>query len=256
MNPAAFVIGLVSGTVGGLIGIGGGVILVPLLTGLMHLPQHQAHGTSLSAVVITALIGSAVYATGGAVDWRTALLLAAGSVFAARLAARRAGRISARTLRLYFSAFLMAMAVLLPLKERLPSLPPLHGAASVIALLALGLLVGTLSGLLGVGGGALMVPMLVLALGLPQHLAQGTSLAAIVPGGLAGAWVYHRSGRVSRSTLPLLLLGVVAGSTMGGRAALALPARTLRIVFAVVLFGMGVRYLHSSRRLSADAPDA
>jgi uncharacterized protein len=254
LNPAALVIGLISGTVGGLVGLGGGIILVPLLTGWMHLPQHQAHGTSLTAVVTTALIGSAVYASAGRVDWWTALVLAIGSVVAARLAAHHAGRVSARTLRLCFSAFLIAMALLLPLKERLPSLPPLYGLPSILALLGLGLLIGTLSGLLGVGGGALLVPMLVLVLGLPQHLAQGTSLAAIVPGGFTGAWVYHRSGRVSRSTLPLLLLGVVVGSTLGGRAALALPAHTLRLVFAVVLFVIGLRYLQSSRRMPAAEP--
>jgi len=217
--------------------------MVPLLTGWARLDQHSAHGTSLVGVVFTGLVGGLVYGKGAAVDWQAALLLALGAVPATVLAARSSTRIPAAVLRRLFGIFLIANAILLQFKDSFPATGLLDGAAAAISLVVLGMLVGGLSGLLGVGGGAVMVPGLALGPGFAQQLAQGTSLAAMVPSSAMGAAVHARIGHVRRDVVYPLLGGIAAGSWLGGTSALALPDRTLRIAFSVVLIWLGGRYL-------------
>jgi uncharacterized membrane protein YfcA len=217
--------------------------MVPLLTGWARLDQHSAHGTSLVGVVFTGLVGGLVYGKGAAVDWQAALLLALGAVPATVLAARSSARIPAAVLRRFFGVFLIANAILLQFKDSFPVTGLLDGAYAAISLVVLGLLVGGLSGLLGVGGGAVMVPGLALGPGFAQQLAQGTSLAAMVPSSAMGAAVHARIGHVRRDVVYPLLGGIAAGSWLGGTSALALPDRTLRVVFSVVLIWLGGRYL-------------
>jgi uncharacterized membrane protein YfcA len=126
--------------------------------------------------------------------------------------------------------------------------------ALIIGFIAFGVASGALAGLLGVGGGAFMVPMLTLVAGLSQHAAQGTSLAAIVPTSVAASIVLARRG-VGDLTRALQM-GVVgaAGAVGGSTLALALPASTLRMVFAVFLAGTGARLIRDARRTAAAPP--
>jgi len=241
---AAFFAGLFAGAFGALLGLGGGVLLVPLLAGPLGLSQHEAHGTSLVAVSLTAVVGSLAYALGGAVDWKAAAWLAATAMVAARYGARATRRLSRRALRRIFGLFLLVFALLLPFKHRLPHVRAGGaGALSWAILLFAGGLAGFLSGLLGVGGGTVMVPALVLGGGLDQHLAQGTSLAAMVVPSLVGAYTHWTLGHVRRDVVPGLLLGVAVGAFLGGQVALGIPEATLRTLFAVILVWMGLRYL-------------
>lgn len=241
-------IGLISGSFGGLLGIGGGAVMVPLLTGWARLDQHSAHGTSLVGVVFTGVVGALVYGTGAAVDWGAAGLLAAGAVPATVLASRWSHRVPAATLRRYFGAFLLLTALLLPFKGLVPVTGLLHGVVATASLVLLGILAGGLSGLLGVGGGALMVPALSLGPGFVQQLAQGTSLAAMVPAGATGAVVHGRLGHVDRRVAFPLMAGISLGSWLGGSGALALPAEALRVAFSFLLVWLGLRYLRSPPR--------
>lgn len=102
--------GLAGGFFSGLIGIGGGAVMVPLLTGLLKLPQRLAHGTSLAIVVFVGAAGLAGYWVTDNVDWRLALWLAIGSVGGAYLGAVTMMRIPERSLRLIFGLFLLAIA--------------------------------------------------------------------------------------------------------------------------------------------------
>jgi len=241
-----FIIGLLAGAFGALLGLGGGVLIVPMLVGILKLSQHEAHGTSLVAVSMTAIVGSVTYALGGAVDWFAAFLLAVTAMAAARFGARLTQRLKGRSLRKIFGVFLLIVALLLPFKHRLPHVQA--GGAGVLTwviLLLAGGLAGFLSGLLGVGGGTVMVPALVLGAGLDQHLAQGTSLAAMVLPSLIGAYTHWSLGHVRRDVVPGLLLGVLVGAFLGGRIALGIPEETLRTLFAVILIWMALRYLRS-----------
>lgn len=241
-------IGLLAGFFGGLVGLGGGVVMVPLLTGWARLTQHEAHGTSLVGVVATGLVGALAYAQGGAVHLLSAGVVAATSVVATYLAARRSRRVSAESLRTAFGAFLILTAVLLPLKDQIPHIPAPAGVWVILVLVASGVLVGAVSGFLGIGGGSLLVPLLVFGAGLGQHAAQGTSLAAMVPAGASGTWVHARLGHVRSGILWTLLPGIAVGSWLGGKAALSMPAFLLRAVFAVVLLGLGLYYVAEARR--------
>jgi len=239
----ALAIGFIGGIFGGLVGLGGGVVMVPLLTLWAGLSQHEAHGTSLAAVIATGIVGAWVYAGRGAVDWSSAAWLAVASVTASYFSARHASRIPAPRLRKYFGAFLLLVAVLLVLKSRLLWSGGLTGTVVPIALLAIGALAGTIAGLLGVGGGVLIVPLLVLGTSLTQHAAQGTSLAALILTGTTGTWVYARHGHFRKDILLMLVLGVVLGCWLGGRGALGTSGSTLRLFFAAILVWLGLRYL-------------
>jgi uncharacterized membrane protein YfcA len=108
---------------------------------------------------------------------------------------------------------------------------------------AFGLVTGILSGLLGVGGGIIMVPYLVLVLGADQHLAEGTSLLVMVPTAIVGAISHGRRGLVNWSVAPMLAIGGAMGAYGGSRLALLTPAGILTKLFAVFLFLVGIRLL-------------
>jgi uncharacterized membrane protein YfcA len=111
------------------------------------------------------------------------------------------------------------------------------------ALAAIGLVAGVLAGLLGVGGGVVLVPALVLMLGFDQHVAQGTSLVVIVPAALAGSTVNYRRGRFRLLDAVLLVAGGLAGAAIGSSMALGLQDASLRRLFAVLLVAFGVQQL-------------
>ncbi|MBF6611166.1 MAG: sulfite exporter TauE/SafE family protein [Chryseobacterium sp.] len=112
----------------------------------------------------------------------------------------------------------------------------------VIGLVILGLLAGYLSGLVGIGGGIIMVPVLVLFFGFTQHKAQGTTLALLmIPVGIFGVMNYHKTGNVDIKTALLLCCGFVLGSYLGSKTAISLSQDALRKIFAVLMFIVAIR---------------
>ncbi len=239
-----FPIGLIGGFFGALVGLGGGVVMIPLMVGRLNLTQLKAHGTSLVAVFFTGLFGTLAYALKGSLNPKAALLLALTAVLTARLGARYAHGLPEGKLKRAFGLFLMAMAFLLPLKPYLSPMGLVQAPLGQgLVLLLTGGLTGFLSGMMGVGGGGIMVPALVLLLGTSQQLAQGTSLLAMVPASLVGGYTHLRLGNVEKALVPGLAGGVILGSFLGGETAHLLPEATLRLVFALVLFWTGWRYV-------------
>jgi uncharacterized protein len=104
-------VGLVAGVLSGLLGVGGGVIIVPLLVALVHLSQHQAHATSLAAIVPIGAVGALTYALGGKIDVEVAGLLALGALVGAPAGARIMARIEERPLRIMFGVLMIAVGV-------------------------------------------------------------------------------------------------------------------------------------------------
>jgi uncharacterized membrane protein YfcA len=125
--------------------------------------------------------------------------------------------------------------------------------STILLALALGIAAGVLAGLFGVGGGILFVPALV-ALGLGQIEAQGTSLLAILPTVLAGAWNQRRYGNLRPRTAAVLGLASVVGVEVGARLATELPEATLRRLFALLLFGVAVQLVWRTRRQASRYP--
>lgn len=227
--------GFVAGLAGGLFGVGGGILLVPLLTTYLGQSQHQAHGTSLAAIGATAIAGLAVYAWHGQVSWPTAAIMAVTSLLTARLGAQLAARTSKRRLARGFAVFLLLVALRLLWRAPSGAGPVLEGGAAVASELVLGAAVGLLAGFMGVGGGILAVPALTLLFGFTQQAAQGTSLALILVAAPVGAIEHHRHGNVATSLLPALAIGALLGAPLASLLAQHLPQAALARGFALFL---------------------
>jgi uncharacterized protein len=104
-------VGLVAGVLSGLLGVGGGIIIVPLLVALVHLSQHQAHATSLAAIVPIGAVGALTYALGGEIDLEVAGLLALGALVGAPAGARIMARIEERRLGIMFGVLMIAVGI-------------------------------------------------------------------------------------------------------------------------------------------------
>lgn len=252
-----FFIGLLAGLFGGLVGLGGGVIMIPFMVGVLKLDQHRAHGTSLVALVFTGLAGAAAYGMKGTVDVGAALLLATTAMITARAGAHSAHALPEWKLKRAFGAFLLFVSILLLVKSYLPHLHGMEaGWRKIIVLLLTGFFTGYISGMMGVGGGSLMVPAMVLLAGFEQHLAQGSSLLAMVPAGSVGAYTHWKLGNVRTNMLAALIPGILIGTYGGGLFAHVLSEAILRYVFAGVLVWTGARYLMSKRPQTAEADNS
>ena len=115
-------------------------------------------------------------------------------------------------------------------------------ATVIIGLMILGLFAGYLSGMVGIGGGIVMVPVLVVLFGFTQHRAQGTTLALLIfPVGILGVMNYYKTGNVDLKTTLLLCVGFVLGSYLGSKTAIAVSQETLRKVFAFLLVAVAAK---------------
>jgi uncharacterized membrane protein YfcA len=120
---------------------------------------------------------------------------------------------------------------------------------TLIYLLLIGLAAGFLGGMVGIGGGVLIVPALVLILGLSQHLAQGISLAMILfPVGILGVINYYKKGYVDFRYAGLIAVGFFVGSYLGSKFSLSLPQDTVKKIFAVVMILLAIKLLFTGKK--------
>ena len=237
-------IGVLGGFLGGVVGIGGGIIMIPLMTAFAALPQKEAHGTSLVAVAFIGAVGAVTYYFHGVVDWVAALLLAASAILFARAGAIYAHSMQERRLKRWFGVFIMAVSILLVARGLMPARGDSMSLwGRTIVLLCAGMGTGFISGMMGVGGGSVMIPAMVILAGMEQHVAQGTSLLAMVPVGITGAFTHYRLGNVRKYLAFGLAGGAIAGGFVGGTVANRLPEFYLKLIFAVIGIWMGIKYL-------------
>ena len=249
---AKFFIGIMSGLLGGffggLLGLGGGIIMIPLMTWLAKMTQHQAHGTSLVAIVFTAIVGGTTYFLHGEVDWKVAVILAVSATITARFGARYAHSLPEKKLKVAFGFFLIFASTMLVAKGYLPKTGWAFGPwASIIVFLMIGFVTGFVSGMMGVGGGGVMVPLMVVLGNIGQHVAQGTSLLAMIPASISGASTHYKLGNVKLDVVWGLIPGSLIGAYFGATAANHLPEFHLKIVFAAVGVWMGTKYIKAGR---------
>jgi len=100
--------------------------------------------------------------------------------------------------------------------------------------------------MMGVGGGTVMIPVMVILAGFTQHMAQGTSLLVMVPTGAIGAFTHWKMGNVEKTILWGLIPGIICGTYLGGNIAYLIPNDSLRLIFAAMLIFVGVRYFRTS----------
>lgn len=250
--------GCLSGLLGGLFGLGGGIIIVPALIFVFTwqgvdaaVLTHLAVGSSLAAILVTAISSTRAHHAKGAVHWPVALALAPGLCLGVMLGAVLAASLSGAGLQLLFGVFACAIAVQMGFglqpagKHGMPGKPVLAGAGGVI---------GAASAVFGIGGGSLTVPFLSWR-GLRMQEAVATSAAGGVPIALVGAASYAVTGWQANA-LPAFstgylywpaIVGIVATSalfaTLGAKLAHRLPAALLKRAFAVFLFLLGLQFI-------------
>jgi uncharacterized membrane protein YfcA len=254
-------LGACAGTMAGLFGVGGGLIIVPALIyafGAQGLPAdvttHLAIGTSLATIVVTSLSSVRAHQLRGSVDWRLAGLMVAGIVLGSALGAHTAGLLSGPQLQLALGCFVLIMALQMGLglqadsRRQLPGVPGLTLAGGVV---------GWVSALFGIGGGSLTVPFLSWC-NVRMQRAVGTSAACGVPIAVVGAMGYMLEGW-GRAGLPPgstgfvywpAFFGIVVSSTsfarVGARLAHRLPPARLKRFFALFLLVIGLRLAYGS----------
>ena len=117
---------------------------------------------------------------------------------------------------------------------------------NIILYVILGLVTGILSGLIGIGGAVIIIPVLVIVCGLSQQMAQGTTLALMVPPiGLLAAWMYYKQGFVDLKIAALICIGFFIGGLIGAKFATAMPEHVLRKIFGAVLFAASLKMMIS-----------
>lgn len=234
-TPHLLLIGGATGLLSGVFGVGGGIILVPLLIMFLGFGHRSAAGTSAGAVLPAAIVGGTSYAINGDVDWVAAIALSIGIVGGAQVGSILLERLPERLLQVIFLIFLSSVLVslwfVIPDRESVIEL----SSVALVALLLVGFLTGVLSVLVGVGGGVLVVPVLILFFGASDLIAKGTSLLMIIPGSLSATFgnLRYRNIDIPRA----LLLGITAGaiSPLGVMISNLLSPTWSNILFSLLL---------------------
>jgi len=244
-------VGLAAGLLSGLFGVGGGTVIVPMLVLLLGFDQKLASGTSLAAIVPTATVGVITYAVHGSVDVVVALILAAGSVVGAQIGSWLLARLSQNAIRWGFVAFLLIVIVMLFVVIPSRDADFEFTVLSVIGLIVVGLFTGVMAGLIGVGGGVIVVPVLMFVFGTSDLMAKGTSLLMMIPTAVSGT-----IGNLKRGNVDLVAAAIVGGAActttaLGAWFATLLDPAAANILFAVFLafiaVQMALRTLRSRR---------
>ncbi len=247
-------VGLGAGFLSGIFGVGGGILIVPGLIFFAKMDQRRAHGTSLAAVLPISLSSLITYWTHDHVDWHVAFWLAIGAVAGAVLGTKLLKTVRHDVLSYGFATILIASAVRLYWTTSADGRTGLSVAAAV-ALVAIGLATGTLAGLLGVGGGVVMIPAMVLLLGEINVIAKGTSLAVIIPTSLMGTWRNRKSANVDVRAATIVGLSGIASAVAGGSIAAKMSESLSNGLFATLLVVVAVQMIYREvRRRLNNAP--
>lgn len=237
----AMLIGLVSGILSGLFGVGGGIVMTPGIQVLLGTAPIVALATPLPVILPTAIAGALTYRRAGEIDERAALWISVPGIAAAALGAALTDVIDTHVL-LVVTAFLLAYQAIGIFRGRRDtgSKPP--RAVTAWTYVGIGLAAGFISGLLGIGGGLIMVPLLAGWLGMPLKRALGTSLLAIVVLVIPGTVVHTALGHIDWAIFAAVTLGAVPGALIGARIALGTQERTLRLAVGSFLLIVAVAY--------------
>lgn len=228
-------IGLGAGLLSGLFGVGGGTVIVPMLVLLLGFDQKLASGTSLAAIVPTATVGVVSYAIHGDVEWIVALILAAGAVVGAQIGSWLLAKLPQNAIRWGFVAFLVVVIVMLFLVVPSRDADFEFNVLAVIGLVVVGLFTGTMAGLIGVGGGVIVVPVMMFVFGMSDLAAKGTSLLMMIPTAVSGTVGNFRRGNVDLRAAALVGLAACTTTALGAWLASLMEPQLANILFAVFL---------------------
>lgn len=232
---AALALAVLVGLSLGLLGGGGAILTVPILTYVAGISVQQAIPASLVIVGTTSLVSTITHARARRVRWRTGAVVGSTGVLGALGGSLLGKQIPDPVLMVLFAAMMIAAAVAMLRRRRADAAPADRQRPSIPRLLLIGLGVGTATGLVGAGGGFLLVPALILFAGLPAAVAVGTSLAVVVLNSAIGL-TGHLLSTPLDWPLVLTFTGIaIAGSFLGAAFAGRLPERTLQRTFGVFI---------------------
>lgn len=258
------ILGFCSGLLGALTGIGGGVLLTPILALHFGIPIRHAIGTSLVAVITTSAASSSVHLQRHTTDIRLGMTLELATSFGAAVTAYLVGYFNRNALEGLFAAFLLYSAITIlakggKIKPEDESSPAVNPANSEIEIppyepkryplgLSASLVAGALSGLLGIGGGPIKVPVMYIFMSVPLMVATATSNFMIGVTGAASAIVYYRRGDILIHYAAPLAVGVFLGSLLGARLAPRIHTKVVvYLLVAIMLYLSGHLFFHLMR---------
>ncbi len=234
-------VGAIGGTFSGALGVGGGIVMVPLLLMLLKFDQRRAAATSLAAIVLSSISGAATYGVAGHTDVIAGLLLGAGGVAGTLIGTRLLKVLPIAVLRWGFIVLLVVIAV------RMFLVVPDRGAdieytvAIGIGLVVSGVVMGILAGMFGIGGGVLIVPLLVAVFGVSDLIAKGTSLLAMIPISISGSIANVRNQLV-RPLDGLIIGGTALLASLGGAAiAFIMPPWLSTLLFGLFVAATAIQ---------------
>lgn len=239
-------VGVAAGLLSGLFGVGGGILIVPGLVMIAGLDQRLAHGTSLAAVLPISAASLITYWGQGHVDWPVAACLAVGAVSGSLIGTHLLAVASKRALAFVFSSVLVISAIRLFISTHGSGRATLNLAA-VIALVLVGLATGALAGLLGVGGGVVMVPAMIVFFGIAPVIAKGTSIAVIIPTAIMGTWRNRANGNLDVRAAVITGFGGVASAILGGFIAAYMSDTVSNVLFATLMLAIAARTIWQQR---------
>ena len=246
--------GFFIGILASMTGVGGGVFIVPILTFFYDFRVNSATGTSLTAIIFTAIASTINYARQKRIYYKTGLLLAVTAAPGAYLGGWIAKITQEQLLGLIFGAFLILVAArmivsLAQRKEADKTLPVktdaelVRSGKIIIIGVALGFFGGFASGLLGIGGGTLIVPIMAFALGMPIHLATATSMFTMIFTATSGVAEYYQAGLVNFPIALLFAAGTVVGAQVGAFTSKKISNRNLTVIFSIMLIVAGANMI-------------
>ena len=239
--------GVGAGLLSGMFGLGGGIIIVPGLMFALGMDQRRAHGTSLGGVFLISLSSFFSYWTHDHIDWPVVLWLSIGSVAGSLIGAELLARLSKRTLTIAFIGVLVIAGIRMFFRIDSSGEMILNGPTAAW-LVVIGVVVGALAGMLGIGGGLMTVPILVIFFHVSPAIAKGTSLAVVIPTALSGTLQNLRNKNTDLTAAAIVsstgIVTAIAGSWIADRMNDALS----NFLFAVLLMFIAGRMLLQLRK--------
>lgn len=236
----ALALSILIGVALGLLGGGGSIMTLPILTYAIGMETRSAIAASLFVVGVTSATGAIAHARAGRIRWRTGLLFGGAGMVGAFVGGRGAVYVPAGVLMFVFAAMMIATAIAMLRGRRVTpgEAPAIRTELPVGKVLIEGGVVGLVTGMVGAGGGFLVVPALVLLGGLPMEIAVGTSLVVIAMKSFAGLAGHLGHVQVDWPITLAVTAAAVVGSFLGGRLVGRIPGEVLRRGFAVFVLVM------------------
>ncbi|CAM4110578.1 membrane protein [Bacillus manliponensis] len=257
------IIGLVAGTIGSLVGLGGGIIIVPLLVGLHSLSPQLAVGTSIVTIVFTGLSSTLTYMKHKRVDYKSGLILFIGSGPGGIVGSWANKFLNGDSFSLYFGIFLIFVSIILMLRDKMKPLSltnasvikrtfvtkegqTIHYEFPPILAIIIAFFVGFISGLFGIGGGALLVPAMMLLFAFPAQIAVATSMFIVFLSAVVSSITHISLDNVNWLYALILIPGAWFGGRIGAYINTKLSGNAIIHLLRITLIIIGIRMIVTS----------